>query len=107
MTRKPVLRRRSADDDIESAIAFYLEEAGGEVAVEFVNQLENVLVGISRHPAAGSSRYGLEPRIPGLRTWVMTSFPYLIFYLVKEARIEIVRVLHNSMDIPSRLDDEE
>ena len=106
MTRKPVLRRRRADDDIESAIAFYLEEAGSGVAAEFVNQLENVLESLSRDPAAGSSRYGLEPRIPGLRMWVMPSFPYLIFYLVKEARIEIVRVLHDSMDIPSRRDEE-
>ncbi len=98
MRLKPVVRRRRADDDIETAIAYYLKEAGAEVATDFANRLEECIRKIARQPAIGSSRYGHLVQIPELRQWPMKRFPYLLFYIEKENRIELSRVLHSSLD---------
>ena len=105
MRQKPVVRRRTADDDIESAIAYYFDEAGVELAANFANRLEEALQKISRQPAIGSRRYGNIVDLPELRQWPMTKFPYLLFYIEKENHIELSRVLHTSMDIPPYLYD--
>lgn len=103
MRQKLVVRRGRADDDIESAVSYYLDEAGIEIASAFLNQLEDVIRHISKHPAAGSQRYGYELQIPDLRQWPIKRFPYLIFYVERERHIEIARVLHSKRDIPSSI----
>lgn len=103
MRQKLVVRRRRADDDIESAVSYYLNEAGTEVASAFLNQLEEAIRCISRQPATGSQRYGHELQISDLRHWPIKRFPYLIFYVEKERCIEIARVLHSKRDIPSSI----
>ena len=103
MTQKPVLRRRRADDDIETAFAYYLTEAGPQIAADFIYRLEEAIKQIARHPAIGSPRYGHYLEVPGLRHWPIKKFPYLIFYPETDKHIELARVLHSSMDIPSRL----
>ena len=105
MKRKPVVRRRRADEDIEKAIAFYLSEAGTEIATEFLDRFEEALKTISRHPAIGSPRYGHDLSIQGLRHLPMKKFPYLIFYLERDTHIELARVLHGRMNIPEWLTD--
>lgn len=105
MRYKRVVRRRLADDDIEMAIAYYLEEAGVEVAASFANRLEEALQKISRHAAIGSQRYGNLVDLPEMRQWPLTKFPYLLFYIEKENHIELSRVLHSKVDIPAWLDD--
>jgi toxin ParE1/3/4 len=105
LTQKPVVRRRRADEDLENAIAYYLSEAGAEIAGDFINRFEDALEKISRHPAIGSPRYGHHLQIVGLRHSPMKRFPYLIFYLEKDTHIELARVLHGSMDIPSWLNE--
>lgn len=107
MKRKPVLRRRRADDDIETAFAYYLSEAGPDIAANFIYRFEEAVKQIERHPAIGSPRYGHELHVPGLRHWPIKNFPHLIFYLETDKHIELERVLHGSMDIPSRLEDVE
>lgn len=103
MQQKLVVRRRLANDDIESAVSYYLSEAGTEVASAFLNQLEEAIRYISKQPAAGSQRYGHELQISDLRQWPIKRFPYLIFYIEKERSIEIARVLHRRRDIPSSI----
>ena len=103
MRHKPIVRRRLADDDIESAVSYNLKEAGTEVASAFLNQLEEAIRYISKQPASGSQRYGHELQIPDLRQWPIKRFPYLIFYVEKERRIEIARVLHSKRDISSSI----
>ena len=93
MTQKPVVRRRRADEDLENAIAYYLSEAGAEIAGDFINRFEDALEKISRHPAIGSPRYGHHLQIVGLRHSPMKRFPYLIFYLEKDTHIELARGL--------------
>ena len=91
MKVKPLVPRRQADDDADSAADFYLQEAGGEVALAFVHSIEHAYVQISRLPDAG------------LRFWKAKKFPYLIFYVDLGSRIEIWRVLHERMDLPAQI----
>jgi toxin ParE1/3/4 len=82
-----------------------MNEAGAEVATDFIDKLEAALTKISKQPGIGSVRYGHEIQVEGLRSWQMDRFPYLIFYLETGNRIEILRVLHSHVDIPSWLHD--
>lgn len=107
MTRKPVVLRQRASEDIDAALGYYLDEAGSETAIEFVHRLETVVANISKHPELGSPRYGHELQVPGLRHIAMKNFPYVVFYIERELFIEVERVLHSRMDIPSWLDDTE
>jgi toxin ParE1/3/4 len=39
--------------------------------------------------------------IPGLRSWPLRRFPYVIFYIEQENHIDVWRVLHARRDIPA------
>jgi toxin ParE1/3/4 len=54
---------------------------------------------ISRHPVSGSSRYGVELNLPGLRSWPRRSFPHLVFCFEMKDCIDVWRVLHGTRDI--------
>ncbi|CAN5594388.1 type II toxin-antitoxin system RelE/ParE family toxin [soil metagenome] len=103
MRHKLVVRRRGADADVESAVSYYLNEVGTEVASAFLDKLEEAIRHVSHQPSAGSQGYGQKLQISGLRQWPLKRFPYLIFYVEKEKHIEIARVLHSKRDIPSSM----
>jgi toxin ParE1/3/4 len=102
--RKRVIPRAAANADVDAAFTHYLETAGPEVAVGFIDALEIAYAHVARHPATGSPRYGVKLNIPGLRSWPLNRYPYLVFYLEMPREIDVVRVLHGSMDIPEWLD---
>ena len=81
---KPVQLRRLAADDINTALAHYLAEAGPSIAAGFIDALEQGLAHIGRHPHNGSLRFAYELDIPELRTWPLTRYPYLAFYVEHE-----------------------
>ena len=47
----------------------------------------------------GRLRYAGELDLPGLRSWLVTGFPYLVFYVESAADIDVWRVLHAARDI--------
>ncbi len=96
---KPVVRRRRASRDIEEAAERYLEEAGERVASGFVDEVERVCGAIARAPAAGSPRYSHELQFPGLRSWRLRRYPYLVFYIERDSHVDVWRVLHAQVDI--------
>ena len=104
MLAKPVIRRQTADDDIESIIDHYLGTAGAKVAIAFVDALEVALSHIGRNAGMGSRRYALQLEIPDLRSWPLNRFPHLVFYFDTGSAVEIWRVLHGAMDLPEWLD---
>lgn len=106
MTARALINRRLADNDIADAIDHYRREAGQRIALNFVAALERALEDISGYPDAGSPRYGHELGLPGLRSWTLRGFPYLIFYVRHDDRIDVWRVLHGHRDIPERLRDD-
>lgn len=101
MSSKPLVVLPAAERDIRSAVIFYRNEAGAQMAGRFIAALERQYRLLVRHPGAGSQRHGAELGIDGLRTSSVARFPYLIFYVEFEDRVEIWRVLHEMRDIPA------
>lgn len=105
MTEKPIVPRERAQRDAEGAIDHYLAEAGIDVAVGFVDELERTYARLSAHPASGSPRYAYELGIAELRSVPVGRYPYLIFYVERPAAVDVWRILHAKRDIPASLHD--
>jgi toxin ParE1/3/4 len=105
LSDKPVVPRQAAHRDAEEAIEHYRAEAGGPTALAFIDALESAYHHIARHPGTGSPRYAHELDLAGLRTWRLSRFPHLVFYVELTDRIDVWRVLHGARDIPATLQD--
>jgi toxin ParE1/3/4 len=103
---KPVQLRRLAGADIEAAVEYYSSEAGPDVAMRYLDALEQGLNHIGRHPGHGSLRFAYELDIPELRSWPLARFPYVIFYVEREAHIDAWRILHTRRDSPAVVTDD-
>lgn len=101
MKPKAVIPREQANSDVDEAIAYYLSEASEAVAFGFINALEKAYGHIARYPATGSPRYAHELNLPGLRTWPLKHYPYLIFYVEHPDHLNVWRLLHDQRDIPA------
>ncbi len=106
MKAKPVVPRQQANQDIDDAIAHYLNEHAEQAALGFIDALERAYTHISRHPATGSLRYSHELNLPGLRSWPLSRYPYLVFYVEYNDHIDVWRVLHGQRNIPAWLRDD-
>jgi toxin ParE1/3/4 len=103
MTPKAVVLREEARRDIEEAVSYYAREAGEQVTLRFIDELETAFRAIANTPAIGSPRYAYELDLPGLRTRALKRYPYLIFYVERDAHIDVWRVLHTRRDVPAWL----
>ena len=106
MKAKPIVPRSEANQDVDEAIDHYLSESAEQAALGFIDALERAYAHIARHPATGSPRYAHELNIPGLRSWPLTRYPYLVFFVEREDHIDVWRVLHGQRYIPAWLDAE-
>jgi toxin ParE1/3/4 len=102
MNSKPVIRRAAADEDIGEAVDYYAVESVA-TADRFIDELKRLVQLIGKTPRIGSPRYSHELNIANLRFQKMGKFPYLIFYVEHEEYIDILRVLHEHRDMPSKL----
>lgn len=100
---KPVIPRERANRDVDDAVEYYLKEGAAQAALGLVDALEDAYALLGRHPGLGASRYAYELDLPGLRSWPLRRFPYLIFYVELEDRVDVWRVLHNRRDIPASM----
>jgi len=100
---KPVIPRELANRDVDEAIGHYLSEDARQAALGFIEALEQAYAHIGRHPASGSPRYAHELDLPGLRSWPLTRYPHLVFYIERSDHIDVWRVLHGQRDIPAWL----
>lgn len=105
MTAKPVLPRAKARVDVDFAVEYYVNEAYADVAVSFIDALEQAYTFIGEMPAAGSPRWSHELNLPGLRAIRLKGFPWLVFYLEFETHVDVWRVLHARRDMPVWLAD--
>lgn len=106
MKQKPVIPRALARDDVERAIAYYLEQEADKAALGLIDALEHAYKQLSRHPESGSNRYVHELDLPGLQSWPLKRYPYVVFYVERPNHIEVWRVLHGMSGIPSWLQDD-
>jgi len=101
VTSKPVVPRQRAREDIEQAIGHYVAEAGQDIALGFIDALENAFQQIAKVPGSGSPHWGHDLNLPGLRSHRLKRFPYIVFYLDRDDHVDVWRVLHAQRDIPS------
>lgn len=101
MKAKQVIPREQADRDVDEALDHYLAEGAEQAALGFIEALEQAYRHFGRHPATGSPRYAHEIDLPGLRSWPLTRYPYLVFYVEGADHIDVWRVLHGQRDIPA------
>ena len=106
MKPKPIVPRELANRDVDEAIESYLSEDARRAALGFIEALEQAYVHIGRYPATGSPRYAHELDLPGLRSWQLTRYPHLVFYIERSDHIDVWRVLHGQRDIPAWLLDD-
>jgi toxin ParE1/3/4 len=104
---KPVVPREQAQQDVEDALEYYMAEDAEAAALGFIDALEQAYAHIGRHPATGSPRYAHELNLPGLRSWPLTRYPYLVFYVERLDHVDVWRVLQGQRDIPAWMQDPE
>lgn len=100
---KPLVPTAQARRDIENAIDYYFEAAGRDVAMRFLEAVNDTYESIADRPASGSPRFSHRLDLPGLRSRKLKRFPYLVFYIERMDHIDLVRVLHQQRDIPNWL----
>lgn len=95
--------RTIAVRDVEAAIDFYLAEASSDVALRFIDALEQAYAHLSDRASSCSPRYGHELGLPSLRSWPLSGFPFVIFFMEYPDLVDVWRVLHGARDIPAWL----
>lgn len=100
---KPCRLRPRAEQDIDDAARHYAQEVGYTLGAGFYDAVELALQFITENPGCGSLRLVDVLDVPGLRAWPLERFPYSVFYLERGSDIDVLRVLHESMDIPAHL----
>ena len=78
--------------------ATYIAEDSPKAASEFVRHVRSSAAALSAHPGMG--RPG---RIAGTRELVVSRFPYILPYRVREDAVVILRVFHTARKWPKRL----
>ena len=96
-----VVLREAARQDVDEAIAHYLDAGRAEAALGFIDALEGALDHLAHHPGSGSPRYGHELSLPGLRSWPIKPFPHLVFYMEVQEHVDVWRILHGRRDVPA------
>src|SRR5215468_6281058 len=105
MAQRNVVRRPAARRDLAEAVRYLRREGGAALSNRFLDEVEVTFMQLCSFPNMGTSWPTLCPELVGLRRRLLPHFPYSVFYLPSEQTIEIVRVLHNSRDIPPLLED--
>ena len=99
MKAKPVVPRQRALQDVDEAPAYYLGEGAEQAALGFIDALEEAYHHTGLHPGTGSPRHAHALDLPGLRSWPLSRYPHLVFYVEHADHIDVWRVLHGMRDI--------
>lgn len=103
MTIRKVIPRQIAERDVDDAIDHYFGEGGVDLALRFIDELDAAFRHLAAHAESGSPRYATELDLPGLRSWPLQHFPYLVFYVVNDEFVDVWRVLHGKRDLPETM----
>src|SRR5262245_38176582 len=86
--------------DLAEELTKLNNRAGPEIAGNWYEDLEQTLQQLKTHPYIGRRRLDLKPN--GIRSWRMRRYPrWLIFYLVREDDLLLLRVRYGMMDLPT------
>ena len=99
-----VFRRDKALDDVAHH-ALYLAQNNPDAAQRFIVAFAEATERLAQMPYLGAACYVENPLLFGLRRWPIKGFEkHIIFYLVIEDALDIVRVLHSAQDIATALE---
>lgn len=98
MADPAVLWSPEAETDLIEIWRYLAPETSAEFADRQLRSLENAANRLSEWPLAGRTR---EELAANLRSIVCE--PYVIFYRVADATVQIVRVIHGRRDLPTIL----
>jgi toxin ParE1/3/4 len=91
--------------DFENQFAWYVENAGLEVAWRFQAALDDSLRKLSKRPDLGRVRRFRNPKLRDLRSYRVDR-PFkkmLVFYRVEGGVLQALRLMHGARDLSSRL----
>lgn len=100
-----VLKAEFFRQDYVLRFAWYLDEAGPDVARRFQVALDHSLKRLASHPDLGRLRRFKNPLLRGLRSFPVER-PFnkiLIFYREETQLLQAVRLVHGARDLPRRL----
>jgi toxin ParE1/3/4 len=97
--------RSRAVEDLDAALDHLVAEGRSGAAVTLVDAVEAATNHLAKSPNSGSLRLAYELGIPDLRAWPLRRWPYVIFYVAHDDRIDVLRILHTKRDIPATLAD--
>ncbi len=100
---KPIRITPKADSDVDQCFE-WIHSNNPAAARRFLEALDLTYATVSQMPGIGSRRYADIALMPGIRMIKVKGFEnYLLFYIEREAVIDIVRVLHSARNIPKAL----
>jgi plasmid stabilization system protein ParE len=91
--------------DFENLFAWYVDQAGVEVAWRFQAALDRSLVKLSIRPDLGRLRHFRHRDLSGLRSFPLQR-PFgslLIFYRANDETLDAFRLMHGARNLPQRL----
>lgn len=91
--------------DLQRQVDYYRDVAGSEVALGYVDAVEETLLALSKAPAIGRVRFQNHPVLTGIRSWRVQKpyYRHLIFYRFDDEKLFAERVIHEARDLPRRL----
>ncbi|WPG41453.1 type II toxin-antitoxin system RelE/ParE family toxin [Variovorax sp. EBFNA2] len=104
---KRFLVRPRARTQITAAIQYYAVTMQAPTAARgFVDELQRAYELIKRNPDAGSPRLEAELGMPGLRSWKLPRYPYMIVYFRHPDAVDVVDVPHTRTNYVAALIDQ-
>ena len=99
MINKRFIPHRFAVEDEEEIVHYYEQTSSEQVALGFINALDQAFSQLSRYPQMGSPRPEYDLELDGIRSWPLKKFPHLIYYEIQTDHVELWRILHARRDI--------
>lgn len=84
--------------DFASGVEYLAREASEEIASRWERSVYRTIQLLQKNPQIGRARRDLQPA--GIRTFGVKNFPrFLIFYIVRENELVLLRVKHGAMNL--------
>lgn len=89
----------AVDIDLELHADWLRDQAGADVAARFLDATFAAFAKLADMPGLGTPVEPRAPELAGARKWKVAGFPnQLVFYLVEEEALVVLRVLHAASD---------
>jgi len=100
MSKAQVAKRPPVYQDLRRHALYLTAEAGGAVALRFLESAERTFETLAKMPGMGRIRRFPHAEVGELRSWSIPGFNrYLIFYREQPDGIEVIRVVHGMQDL--------